>query len=57
MNDDLIKVGFLASYDYEYLKDSIPPIYKESDKIYITLDKNRKTWSGNSFEIKNDFFF
>ena len=56
MNDSLIKVGFIASYDYEYLKESIPPTYLSADKIYIALDKNRKTWSGKSFEIKEDFF-
>jgi hypothetical protein len=56
MNSDLIKVGFIASYDYEYLKESIPPIYQEADKIYIAFDKNRKTWSGKSFEIKDKFF-
>jgi hypothetical protein len=51
-----IQVGFLVSYDYELLKNAIPQVYKESDTIFLALDKDRKTWNGNSFEIKEDFF-
>jgi len=51
-----IQVGYLVSYDYELLKNSIPTIYKESDTIFLAIDKNRKTWKGDSIEIKPDFF-
>ena len=51
-----IQVGFLVSYDYELLKNAIPQVYKESDTIFLAIDKDRKTWNGNSFEIKEDFF-
>lgn len=51
-----IQVGFLVSYDYELLKIAIPQIYKESDSIFLAIDKQRKTWKGESFEIKEDFF-
>ncbi|PWA06138.1 hypothetical protein [Flavobacterium psychrotolerans] len=51
-----IQVGFLVSYDYELLKNAIPQIYKESDAIFLAVDKERKTWNGASFQIKEDFF-
>lgn len=51
-----IHVGFLMSYDYEKLKYSIPPVYKEADAIYIALDKDQRTWKGNSFEVDSSFF-
>ncbi|WP_323789673.1 hypothetical protein [Psychroserpens sp.] len=51
-----IHVGFLMSYDYEKLKYSIPPVYNEADAIYIALDKDQRTWKGNSFEIDASFF-
>ena len=43
-----IHVGFLLSYDYEKLKLSLPPVYKYSDAIFIAMDINNKTWSGNT---------
>ncbi len=51
-----IQVGYLVSYDYELLKNSLPTIYKESDTIFLAIDKNRKTWKGDTIEIKADFF-
>ena len=51
-----IQVGYLVSYDYELLKNSIPAIYAESDTIYLAIDKNRKTWKGDTIEINPDFF-
>ncbi len=51
-----IQVGFLVSYDYELLKNAIPQIYKESDTIFLAVDKERKTWNGASFKITEDFF-
>lgn len=51
-----IQVGFLVSYDYELLKCAIPLIYEDSDTIFLALDKNRKTWSGESIEIVPAFF-
>lgn len=51
-----IQVGFLLSYDYEKLKLSIPPVYKEADNIFIAIDENLYTWSGNKFEIDPTFF-
>lgn len=51
-----IHVGFLLSYDYELLKQSIPPVYKASDKIFIAIDEDYLTWSGNKFEVSPSFF-
>ncbi len=51
-----IRVGFLMSYDYKLLKNSIPLVYKEADSIFIAVDQNLKTWSGGDFEIEDSFF-
>jgi hypothetical protein len=51
-----IQVGFLVSYDYELLKFAIPPIYKESNEIFLAVDKNRKTWNGSDIHIEESFF-
>lgn len=51
-----IHVGFLLSYDYDKLKLSIPPVYNDADKIFIAVDENLTTWSGNKFEIDSQFF-
>ena len=55
-NQKKIHVGFLLSYDYEKLKLSIPPVYNLSDKIFLAVDENLNTWSGNKFEIEGSFF-
>ncbi|MFQ6603590.1 hypothetical protein [Flavobacterium sp. C3NV] len=51
-----IQVGYLVSYDYELLKNSIPTIYSEADNVFLAIDSNRKTWKGQDIEIKDDFF-
>ncbi|WP_264563651.1 hypothetical protein [Flavobacterium sp. N3904] len=51
-----IHVGFLFSYDYQKLKLSIPPVYDASDRIFIAMDENLVTWSGNKFEVDSSFF-
>lgn len=51
-----IQVGFLVSYDYELLKFAIPPIYEDSDEIFLAIDKNRKTWNGSDIHIEDHFF-
>lgn len=53
----MIKVGYVVSYDYSMLLTSINQLYNYVDKIFIAIDKERKTWSGNSFEIPASFFF
>lgn len=51
-----IKVGYIVSYDYEYLLTSIKSIYNYVDEIVLAIDINRQTWSGNKFEIPQSFF-
>lgn len=51
-----IHVGFLVSYDFELLKTGIPLVYSEADQIFLSVDKNRLTWSGAPIEISQDFF-
>lgn len=51
-----IQTGFLVSYDYEKLKKSIPPVYKNSDEIFLALDHKHRTWTGNEFKIEESFF-
>ncbi len=54
--DNVIKVGMLASYDWILLKNSIPRIYDDADRIVIAVDKERRTWAGNKFDIPDSFF-
>lgn len=51
-----IKVGFIAAYDYELLKYSIPSLYEHVDRIVIAIDKDRLTFSGKAFFIQDHFF-
>jgi len=51
-----IKVGMLVSYDYEMIKNSLPPIYDHADKIVLAVDKDGKTWAGNDIHISDDFW-
>lgn len=51
-----IQVGYLVSYDYELLKNSLPTIYKEADGVFLAIDKNRRTWNGEYFTIDDSFF-
>lgn len=51
-----IKVGYLVSYDCDMFFMSVRHLYDYVDKIFLAIDKNRKTWSGNDFEIPDSFF-
>jgi len=44
----------LISYDAEYLPDSIKSYYDYVDEIVLGLDKDRISWSGNSFTFDED---
>lgn len=52
----IIKVGFLVSYDYEFIKESLPRVYDHVSEIYFAVDENGKTWSGESLHIKDEFW-
>ena len=51
-----IHVGFLLSYDYDKLKNAIPPVYEAADAIFIAEDKEYRTWSGKRFEVDPLFY-
>ncbi|MFB9108009.1 hypothetical protein [Flavobacterium gyeonganense] len=52
----MIKVGYLVSYDYCFLLTSLKQLYNNVDRIYLAIDKDLKTWSGNDFELPQTFF-
>ncbi|WP_234109257.1 MULTISPECIES: hypothetical protein [Chryseobacterium] len=52
----MIKVGFLLSYDYQYIFTALDEIYQEADLIVMSYDVDRKTWAGNYVEIPESFF-
>jgi len=47
---------FLVAYDAAYLRTSLPLVYDHVDKIILSIDRERRTWSGGSFELPADFF-
>lgn len=51
-----IQVGFLMSYDYEKLKNAIPAVYQDADAIFIAIDQEYRTWTGQKFEVDALFF-
>jgi hypothetical protein len=52
----LVKVGYLLSYDYGMFLTSVKQLYSYADKIVVGIDRDSKTWSGNSFNIPDSFF-
>ena len=52
----MIKVGYLVSYDYEWIYPSIELLYPYVSKIYLAIDQDYLTWSGNPIAINKDFF-
>lgn len=53
---NIIKAGYLLSYDYSYIFTSIKQIYNHVDRIVISYDENNKTWVGNDVYIPESFF-
>jgi hypothetical protein len=53
----VIKVGFCVSYDWEYLKVSVPKVYNDADIICLSIDINRKSWSGIKYSFDNQAFY
>jgi hypothetical protein len=51
-----IKVGFCVSYDWEFLKISVPRVYEYADIICLGIDKNRYSWSGNPYKFDEKAF-
>lgn len=51
----LIKVGMLVSYDYEFIKTSLPYLYPHADLIVFCIDKDRISWAGNKYDFDESF--
>ncbi len=48
-------IGFLVSYDFNLLKQSIPCVYAEADKIVLALDQQRLSFTGQPFYFDEAF--
>jgi len=55
--DNSIKVGICLAYDWEYLYNSLPLIYPYSDKICLSLDKDRISWGGSKYDFNDKAFY
>ncbi len=51
-----LKVGFLISYDCEYLFHALPLVYPHVDEVILAIDKNRVSWAGRRFAFDETFF-
>jgi hypothetical protein len=51
-----IKVGFCVAYDWPLLRFALPAIYKNADVIYISLDSDQKTWTGQFYDFDRKAF-
>lgn len=49
MSENRINIVFLISYDYAFIKTSLPLVYKWANEIVISIDKNRCSWAGNKY--------
>ncbi len=52
----MIKTGFCVSYDWQFLKNSLPRVYEASDKICLAVDANRMSWGMQPFEFDEQAF-
>ena len=52
-----IKIGFCVAYDWEFLKVSLPLVYPFADKICLSLDKDRTSWTKQKFVFDDASFF
>lgn len=52
----MIKIGYIVSYDYDLIFTSINQVYQYANNIFIAIDSNRLTWSGNKYNLPNSFF-
>jgi len=55
-NRELIKVGFCIAYDWYLLRHSLPLIYKEADRICLSVDAERYSWTGNPYSWDEEGF-
>ncbi len=46
----------MVSYDYDFIKSSLPLLYNDADQVTLAIDKNRRTWNGEFYTIDKGFF-
>lgn len=51
-----VKVSFCVAYDWYLLEYSLRSIYDFADKICLSIDKDRISWSGKPFSFDEDGF-
>lgn len=54
--NDLIKVGFCVAYDWHMLSHALPLVYSNADSIFLSVDKDRKSWAGKPFAWDGEAF-
>ena len=51
-----IKVGFCVAYDWALLEHALPPLYDVADVICLSIDQDRRSWSGKHFLFDESAF-
>jgi hypothetical protein len=51
-----LKIGFLISYDWQYIFNALPIVYAYADEIILAIDANRLSWAGKKYDF-DEFFF
>lgn len=49
-------MGFLISYDCQYLFHALPQLYAYADEIILAIDRDRVSWAGTPFDFDETFF-
>ena len=45
------------AYDWSLLRHSLPLVYREANNICLTIDRDRRSWSGQKFDFDEGSFF
>jgi hypothetical protein len=52
----MIKVGICVAYDWKLLMNSLPLVYPFADMLCLSIDRNRRSWSGVRYEFDETTF-
>jgi hypothetical protein len=55
MSND-IKIGICVAYDWAMLQQMLPFVYDNADRICLSIDQERISWSGNTYPWNEDAF-
>jgi len=56
MTSGVIKVEYCVAYDWARLEHSLPAVYAQADRICLSIDRDRKSWSGERYEFDEGAF-